>query len=173
MHVSTSKARDTISTDRRSGDPVCTLLLQSYTTFFYQLSSLFQDKINYPDLWGTNIEQVYYSWGSEHGGLQTFPTNTGSDTTSILARVGVSFISIDQACANAEEEIPDWDFQRVVDDSQTQWRDVLSRVQVETENVDTETTVLLYSSVGGVFFLRFWCPCLKCFASFIGLTSHL
>jgi putative alpha-1,2-mannosidase len=79
--------------------------------------------------------------------LLSFPQDTASDTTTILARIGISFISTAQACSNAEEEIPDWDFSRVVSDSQTQWRDILSRVEVGIENVDPDTVTLLYSSV--------------------------
>ncbi|KAK7014456.1 hypothetical protein VNI00_019350 [Paramarasmius palmivorus] len=103
-------------------------------------------KINYPDLWGTDILQHYYSWGSEHGGLVGFPSNP-CQTSSILARVGVSLISTDQACANAEEEIPDWDFERVVSDSEDAWRDILTRVRVDQDGVDRNTTELLYSSL--------------------------
>lgn len=82
--------------------------------------------------------------------MLSFPqdTESASGTTTILARVGVSFISTAQACSNAEEEIGDWDFSRVVSDSEDQWRDILSRVQVDTENVDDDTVTLLYSSVG-------------------------
>ncbi|KAK1229538.1 hypothetical protein PQX77_007364 [Marasmius sp. AFHP31] len=107
-------------------------------------------KINYPDLWGTDLHQHYYSWGSEHGGLLGFPPNPSSNpsSTSILARVGVSLISTEQACRNAEEEIPDWDFDRVVRDSEDLWRDVLGRVSVDMgEGVERDTAVLLYSSV--------------------------
>ncbi|KAL0573680.1 hypothetical protein V5O48_008277 [Marasmius crinis-equi] len=107
-------------------------------------------KINYPDLWGTDLNQHYYSWGSEHGGLVGFPANSesgGPKTSSILARVGVSLISTEQACANAEEEVPDWDFSRVVKDSEDQWRDILGRVTADTTRVDRNTTELLYSSL--------------------------
>ncbi|KAF9052316.1 glycoside hydrolase family 92 protein [Hymenopellis radicata] len=103
-------------------------------------------KINYPDLWGTDIQQHYYTWGYEHGGLVGFPASAAGSTT-ILARVGVSLISIAQACSTAEEEISDWDFERVLGDSQEQWRDILGRVQVQTEAVDVNTTTLLYSSL--------------------------
>ncbi|KAJ7597790.1 glycoside hydrolase family 92 protein [Mycena floridula] len=104
-------------------------------------------KTDSPDLWGTDLIQHYYSWGSEHGGILGFPANTGAASTSILARVGVSLISTAQACQNAEEEIADWDFDRVLDDSRSQWADILGRVQVETEGVDPETISLLYSSL--------------------------
>ncbi|KAJ6613163.1 glycoside hydrolase family 92 protein [Mycena sp. CBHHK59/15] len=104
-------------------------------------------KINYPDKNGVDLSQHYYSWGSEHGGLLSFPQDTKSGTTTILARVGISFISTAQACTNAEEEIGDWGFERVVKDSEDQWRDILSRVQVDTDNVDEESVTLLYSSL--------------------------
>ncbi|KAJ7274823.1 glycosyl hydrolase family 92-domain-containing protein [Mycena rebaudengoi] len=104
-------------------------------------------KINYPDKNGVDLLQHYYSLGSEHGGLLSFPQNTKSGTTTILARVGVSFVSTAQACRNAEEEIPDWNFARVVSDSENQWRDILGRVEVDTTNVDEDTVTLLYSSL--------------------------
>lgn len=88
---------------------------------------------------------------SELGALLTFPNNRGSDkhpsTTTILARVGVSFISSDQACANAEAEIPDFDFEGTVSQSQAAWLDLLGRVKVDTTGVDAETVSLFYSSV--------------------------
>ncbi|KAK0440865.1 glycosyl hydrolase family 92-domain-containing protein [Desarmillaria tabescens] len=81
-----------------------------------------------------------------HGGLVGFP-GSGVGPTTILARVGISLLSVEQACANAEGEIPDWDFERVVQDSEAQWRDILGRVQVDTERVGENTTTLLYSSL--------------------------
>ncbi|KAK7458786.1 hypothetical protein VKT23_009791 [Stygiomarasmius scandens] len=91
----------------------------------------------------------FSGWGSEHGGLVGFPSDSDSadGTSTILARVGMSLISMEQACANAEEEIADWDFDRVVEDSQDQWSDILSRIQVDTEGVDENVTSLLYSSL--------------------------
>lgn len=84
---------------------------------------------------------------SELGALLTFPPSPSGVSTTILARVGVSFISTDQACANAEEEIPDFDFDGTVAASQAQWAELLGRVQVDTKGVDNETVELFYSSV--------------------------
>lgn len=61
--------------------------------------------------------------------------------------MGVSFISSEQACLNAEEEIPEFDFERVRAASRSQWNDILGRVQVNTSDVNPEVTSLLYSSV--------------------------
>jgi putative alpha-1,2-mannosidase len=75
-----------------------------------------------------------------------------SGKTTILARVGVSFISSDQACANAEEEIPDFDFDKVHSDARAQWNDLLGRVQVDMTGIPKETAQLFYSSVRHSFF---------------------
>jgi putative alpha-1,2-mannosidase len=82
----------------------------------------------------------------ELGALFTFEPAPNGKTT-ILARVGVSFISTGQACANAEEEIPDFDFDKVHSDARAQWNDLLGRVQVDTTGVPKETVQLFYSSV--------------------------
>ncbi|EGO04001.1 glycoside hydrolase family 92 protein [Serpula lacrymans var. lacrymans S7.3] len=102
-----------------------------------------------PVQYSTNIIQVYTGFISETGGLLTFPpaSNDSSLPTTILARVGVSFISPEQACANAEDEIPDFDFDGTVQQSRAAWNDILTRVQVDTTGVDNETVSLLYSSL--------------------------
>ncbi|KAG6909314.1 hypothetical protein DXG01_001113 [Tephrocybe rancida] len=83
----------------------------------------------------------------EMGGLLTFPPAPNGGTTSIFVRVGVSFISSAQACANAEEEIPDFDFDGVHKSARAQWNDVLGRIQVDPTGVETETVQLFYSSL--------------------------
>jgi putative alpha-1,2-mannosidase len=81
------------------------------------------------------------------GALLTFPTNPGAGTTSILARVGVSLISTNQACSNAELELPNWNFDDIRQANWQQWNELLGRVRVDTTNVDHEIVVLFYSSV--------------------------
>ena len=84
---------------------------------------------------------------SQMGALLTFHPSPSGGTTSILVRVGVSFISSAQACANAEEEIPDFDFEGVHAANRAQWNDLLSRIQVDSAGVDSNTVSLFYSSV--------------------------
>lgn len=48
----------------------------------------------------------------------------------IQARVGVSFISTEQACSHAEEEIGDWDFSRVLSFAEDAWKQKLSTVSI-------------------------------------------
>ncbi|KAK0437837.1 glycosyl hydrolase family 92-domain-containing protein [Armillaria borealis] len=65
----------------------------------------------------------------------------------VTARFGISMISTDQACANAEEEVPAWNWDAVQAASVSKWEDVLSRVQVDTDVEDPTVVELLYSSL--------------------------
>ncbi|TFK55634.1 glycoside hydrolase family 92 protein [Heliocybe sulcata] len=102
---------------------------------------------DYPVRWTENVEQMYYGFRDELGALLTFPANT----TMVLTRVGVSYISTAQACSNAEEEIPDsgsgWDFEGVKNTAYETWNELLGRIQVDPTGVDQETVALFYSSV--------------------------
>lgn len=48
----------------------------------------------------------------------------------ILARVGVSFISVDKACSNAESEIPSFDFEAVHIVAKQAWTDALAVIEI-------------------------------------------
>ena len=80
--------------------------------------------------------------GIEAGALLQF-----SGTSTILARFGVSFISTDQACSNAETEVPDWNWDSVQDASQQAWENVLTRIETNTTSENATVVELLYSSV--------------------------
>ncbi|EJD08450.1 uncharacterized protein FOMMEDRAFT_101848 [Fomitiporia mediterranea MF3/22] len=85
--------------------------------------------------------------GIEAGALLAFTTPSPVTQRTILARFGVSFISTDQACSNAEAEIPDWDWDIVQNASVAKWEDVLSRIEIDTKKEDVEVVELLYSSL--------------------------
>ncbi|KAI0339451.1 hypothetical protein BDW22DRAFT_1336332 [Trametopsis cervina] len=80
--------------------------------------------------------------GIEAGAILQF---SGSDT--VLARFGVSFISTEQACANAETEISNWDWDSVQASSSAMWEDVLSRIEIDTTAENATVVELLYSSL--------------------------
>lgn len=65
----------------------------------------------------------------------------------ILVRMGMSFISNDQACSNAQEEIPTFDFDAVSQSSHQQFENILNRIRVDTTDVSNDTLKLFYSSV--------------------------
>ncbi|KAL1849140.1 hypothetical protein VTK73DRAFT_9940 [Phialemonium thermophilum] len=70
-----------------------------------------------------------------------------SAAAPILARSGVSFVSVDQACANAEAEIPSFDYDQVVEAATAAWARKLSPIVVSTEGVDSSFVTNLYSGV--------------------------
>ncbi len=55
----------------------------------------------------------------------------------ILVRVGVSFISEEQACGNAEREIPNFDFEGTRATAEDAWRKKLGAVSIDYGGVDT------------------------------------
>ena len=65
----------------------------------------------------------------------------------IFVRMGMSFISPNQACSNAEEEIPTFDFHAVSQSSVSQFETLLNRIRVDPTNVSHDTLTLFYSSV--------------------------
>lgn len=65
----------------------------------------------------------------------------------IYARVGVSFISSEQACANAEREIPGFDFDKHHHDAENAWREKLRPITVDTKDVDAGLVKNFYSGI--------------------------
>ncbi|KAH9219256.1 glycosyl hydrolase family 92-domain-containing protein [Leptodontidium sp. 2 PMI_412] len=63
----------------------------------------------------------------------------------ILARVGVSFISIEKACQNAETEIPDFGFDKVRSAAEEAWREKLSVIEVDATGVSEELQTVFWS----------------------------
>ena len=80
------------------------------------------------------------------GALLSFNSTSGI----VLTRFGISFLSSTQACANAQEEIPDWNWDVVQSASIAKWEDVLQRVSVDATSEDPTVVELLYSSVGDI-----------------------
>ncbi|KAI0703902.1 glycoside hydrolase family 92 protein [Cerioporus squamosus] len=73
--------------------------------------------------------QEYTNYRSELGALLGFNQNGGGQTT-IMVRAGMSFISTDKACQNAEEEIPSFDFEGVRAATRAEWNELLGRIQL-------------------------------------------
>ncbi|KAJ7604653.1 glycosyl hydrolase family 92-domain-containing protein [Roridomyces roridus] len=70
-----------------------------------------------------------------------------TNAKSVVARFGVSFHNAEQACANAEAEVPDWDFDNIQSASEQAWETILSRVAIDTDVEDANVVELLYSSL--------------------------
>ncbi|RAL58918.1 hypothetical protein DID88_009209 [Monilinia fructigena] len=65
----------------------------------------------------------------------------------ILTRVGISFISIEKACKNAENEIPDFDFEKVLTAAEDAWREKLSVISVDATGVSDELQTMVRSLI--------------------------
>ncbi|KAL5113351.1 hypothetical protein ACEQ8H_008779 [Pleosporales sp. CAS-2024a] len=73
----------------------------------------------------------------------------GNNVTDVQSRVGISFISVDKACAYKDAELPRWSMQEAAQAARDEWnRDVFSKVQVDTNPAANQTRLaLLYSSL--------------------------
>ncbi|KAI4600770.1 hypothetical protein KJ359_012932 [Pestalotiopsis sp. 9143b] len=70
-----------------------------------------------------------------------------SGPVEITARVGVSFISIEQACSNAEAEAPEFDFDGALAAAEQAWRDKLSAIIIDGAGVDDALQSVFWSGV--------------------------
>ncbi|KAJ3538305.1 hypothetical protein NM688_g6540 [Phlebia brevispora] len=78
----------------------------------------------------------------ESGALFSFK----NDPETVIARVGISFVSVEQACANAENEIGDTPFEDIVAQSKALWNEKLSRIELDLANTPLNVTEMFYSS---------------------------
>ena len=70
-----------------------------------------------------------------------------TDSSPVLVRVGLSYISSDQACQLAEDEIPDFDFKGIRDTATDIWRDKMMPIDVSTNGVDNGVLTNFYSGI--------------------------
>lgn len=98
---------------------------------------------------GTGISKVYFSaklsrsfdsaevWGdiSKRGATLVFPTTEGEQ---VELRVGISYISVDQARANLEE-VDGIEFDDARAEARLQWNRLLSRAEIESDDVTLKT----------------------------------
>ncbi len=54
-----------------------------------------------------------------------------SSSRPLMMKVAVSYTSVGNAVTNMKEELPGWNFDQVVDESQEEWNSLLSRIKVE------------------------------------------
>lgn len=79
---------------------------------------------------------------SSIGALLNFNFNENEE---LLVKVGISYISIENARLNLDTEMPDWDFDRIKKEAQNKWEKQLSKIIVEDSN--TENLIKFYTAV--------------------------
>ncbi len=65
-------------------------------------------------------------------------TQFDKETTSVIARVCLSFTSVEKACSNAQNEIPGFDFEAALQTAQNVWEAKLSAVSVDPTDFSTK-----------------------------------
>jgi len=73
--------------------------------------------------------------------------NAPSTNNQLLARVGMSFVSVDQACSNAVREIPNFDFDGTLSMAEEAWRDKLSVIEIGAGGVSEDLQTVFWSGV--------------------------
>ena len=66
--------------------------------------------------------------GDNVGAYVSFPTKADDE---VLLKVAISYVSVENARSNLLEELPHWDFDRVVLESKKDWNNWLGRIAVE------------------------------------------
>jgi putative alpha-1,2-mannosidase len=69
----------------------------------------------------------------------------------VNVRVGLSFISSEQACQLAETEIPNYDFNATRSAAESAWRKKLSPISVSTNGINDSTLTNFYSGIYRAF----------------------
>ncbi|KAF2713836.1 glycoside hydrolase family 92 protein [Pleomassaria siparia CBS 279.74] len=76
-----------------------------------------------------------------------FSWNGTDGNSEVKSRVGISFMSVDKACAYKNEELSSWDIETTAQTARDEWnRDVFSKIRVSPDGNQTRLA-LLYSSL--------------------------
>ncbi len=67
----------------------------------------------------------------EGPGTGAYVSFNTSGNEARLMKVGISYVSTEQARLNLNTEIPHWDFDRIVDESKEEWNRWLKRIEIE------------------------------------------
>jgi predicted alpha-1,2-mannosidase len=115
-----------------------------YTVYFYAVTDTPAEK------WGTwrdgrlqtGAKAVQAGAGGKTGAWLSFATRQGQ---RVMLKVGISFVSVEQAKRNAQNEIPDFDFDRVRAAAVSAWDSALGAV--ELKGVPTDEEQMFYTAL--------------------------
>lgn len=103
---------------------------------------------------GTEPKELYVTRGFnlfyvEAGAWMRFADIPEEQDNTITARVGISFISAEQACSRATDEIPDalGDFDRLTQEAEAAWRAQLSPVSVRAGGASSDLQTSFWSGI--------------------------
>jgi predicted alpha-1,2-mannosidase len=102
----------------------------------------FDESDNFPEMAGEKI-RAYFTFNME-------------ESESLLVKFALSSVSTEGALKNLEAEIPHWDFDRVVRESQAKWNEELNKVVVEMmtpADMTTFYTALYHTYLGPTVYM--------------------
>lgn len=100
-----------------------------YTDFFYP--SDLDAQPTFTSMASASGGPAYYNYGKRVGSLFTFE----SDITTLQSKVGISFVSTENACRYIDKEVPHWNFNKTLSAAQNSWEDVMTKITVsDTSN---------------------------------------
>jgi predicted alpha-1,2-mannosidase len=80
--------------------------------------------------------------GGKTGGIMQFLMKQNE---SLLLKIGISFVSVENAKINLSTEQPGWDFEKVKSKASQDWENVLSRIKVEGASNDQK--IMFYTAL--------------------------
>lgn len=114
-----------------------------YDSHFTQLSPTVITGYRYSSGWAKDQRVYFYaefnrpvSMTRQEGDSVAYMRATDNNGEAIMARVGISATSIDEARANLNKELLSWNLEQVRKQADKQWDKELGRVRIETTNAD-------------------------------------
>ncbi|MFT4802886.1 MAG: putative alpha-1,2-mannosidase [bacterium] len=83
--------------------------------------------------WQDGAENEVYDSIKGHG-IRGYVTFESLNREVRQMKVGLSYVSSEQARKNLNQELPHWDFKSIVDESRNEWNDILSKIEVKGGN---------------------------------------
>lgn len=119
-----------------------------WKVYFY---AIFNTDFNSYGIWKKNDinENVNKIEGSNIGAFLNFITNNNQE---ILVKVGISMMDVENAEANIAKEIPDWNFENIVQNANDKWEDELRKIEVK--GMSFENSTIFYTA----FYHALLCP---------------
>lgn len=127
---------------------------RSYTCVDFYGADIRDSGVWVNDRAGTEVQELYVTRGFnlfyvQGGGFIRFNRPKGDGDLEVTARVGMSYISDEQACKNAEKGIPKplEDFKRLRSEAEEAWREKLSPVSIKPGGADEELQRSFWSGI--------------------------
>jgi len=112
--------------------PISARNSSTFTVYFY---IKFEKPFSYYGVW-INDEIVAGKRNARGSKIGAYDGYCTIKEEKIQVKVGISYVSVEQARYNLEKEIPDWDFDNVKERNKQAWNKLLSRVKIRGGSED-------------------------------------